>query len=96
MNVKVQGDMQEAFQARSHRTRVTADDVVEGLAKEATLYGQGASHSARVAAWAHLGKHLGMFVDRQEHSGADGGPIEVDHTLLLEKLKRIAQNGVVE
>src|SRR5690606_23753564 len=24
-----------------------------------------------------LGKHLGMFVERHEHTGADGGPIEV-------------------
>ena len=60
----------EAAQAeRAERTRITADDVLNGLHAEATFNGGGSSHSARVAAWAHLGKHLGMFKDQQEHSG---------------------------
>jgi phage terminase small subunit len=45
---------------------VTAQDVVKGLRREA----EGAdSASARVAAWAHLGKHLGMFTDKVENTG---------------------------
>ena len=60
----------EAAQAeRAERARITADDVLNGLHKEATYDGEGSSHSARVPAWAHLGKHLGMFKDQQEHSG---------------------------
>jgi phage terminase small subunit len=45
---------------------VTAEDVIKGLRDIATGDGP---ESARVAAWAHLGKHLGMFVDRTEQSG---------------------------
>ena len=45
---------------------VTTADVLRGLRDEAELYGDGASHSARVSAWAHLGKHLSMFTDKQE------------------------------
>ena len=41
--------------------------VIDGLLAEAKLSGEGSSHSARVAAWAHLGKHLGMFVDKTEN-----------------------------
>ncbi len=51
----------EAQTVRSKRTEITQDEVIQGLKKEATLEGEGSSHSARVSAWAHLGKHLGMF-----------------------------------
>lgn len=44
--------------------------VLRGLLSEAKNIDEGASHSARVAAWAHLGKHLGMFTDKLEHSGS--------------------------
>lgn len=56
----------------SQHALVTAQDVVKGLRREAE---EADSASARVAAWAHLGKHLGMFVERTEHSG--GMTIEV-------------------
>lgn len=51
---------------RSERLNITADEVLRGLHAEATLTGEGSSHSARVTAWAHLGKHLGLFTDRAE------------------------------
>jgi phage terminase small subunit len=64
--------VQEAQATRAERALVTAEDVIKGLRREA----EGAdSASARVAAWAHLGKHLGMFTERVEHSG--GTRIEV-------------------
>ncbi len=63
----------EAQAVRSKRTEITQDEVVQGLKKEATLEGEGSSHSARVAAWAHLGKHLGMFTDNLNVKG--GGPV---------------------
>jgi hypothetical protein len=31
--------------------------------------GEDTSHSARVSAWAHLGRHLGMFQDKATVSG---------------------------
>lgn len=43
--------------------------VLRGLLNEAENTEEGASHGARVAAWAHLGKHLGMFTDKVELSG---------------------------
>lgn len=48
---------------------VTRRDVLNGLHEEATYFGDGSSHSARVAAWGHLGKHLGMFSEKHEHTG---------------------------
>ena len=56
----------EAQEVRSERTEITQDMVLEGLHLAATREGDGSNHGARVAAWAHLGKHLGMFVERGE------------------------------
>ncbi len=61
-----------AQQARTERTEITQDEVIQGLKKEATLEGDDSSHSARVAAWAHLGKHLGIFTDNLNLGGSIG------------------------
>ncbi len=45
----------------AERTALTQDEVIAGLRREANLYGDDASHGARVTAWAKLGEHLGMF-----------------------------------
>lgn len=47
---------------------VTTRDVLHGLLTEARRMGRGSKHSARVAAWAHLGKHLGLFVEKHQHT----------------------------
>ena len=46
---------------------LTAQHVLEGLYREATAGNTGEPHSARVRAYELLGKHMGMFVERQEH-----------------------------
>lgn len=61
--------------ARSRRTELTQDEVVNGLRTEAAYAGEGASHSARVRAWELLGKHQGMFPEKHEHGGPGGGAI---------------------
>ncbi len=62
---RVSAAIAEAQAKRSERVSVSQDDVVRGLHGEATAKGEGSSPSARVSAWFHLGKHLGMFVDRR-------------------------------
>ena len=74
----------EAQQERQKRTLVTQDDVIRGLLTEAEWQGEGSSHSARVSAWAHLGKHLGMFKDKVEHSGPNGGAIDLSLKVVFE------------
>ncbi len=64
-NVMVAAAIEKEQAKRSERVAVSQDDVVRGLHGEATAKGEGSSPSARVSAWAHLGKHLGMFVDRR-------------------------------
>lgn len=48
---------------------ITKEMVIQGLLNEAKCFGDGSSHSARVSAWAHLGKHLQMFTDKVEVTG---------------------------
>ena len=59
----------EAQEKLSNKAQVTVEMVVQGLLNEAKDLSDGSTQSARVAAWAHLGKHLGMFKDKVEHSG---------------------------
>ena len=68
-NAKVQEAIQEAQEKLSNKAQVTVEMVVQGLLNEAKDLSEGSTQSARVSAWAHLGKHLGMFKDKVEHSG---------------------------
>ncbi len=63
--------IQEAQESLSNKTQLTVDMIVNGLLKEAQDYAEGSTQSARVSAWAHLGKHLGMFKDKLEHDISD-------------------------
>lgn len=72
--------IQEAQSRLSNKAQVTVEMVVQGLLKEAQDYAEGSTQSARVSAWAHLGKHLGMFKDKVEHTGPNGGDINVTIT----------------
>ena len=73
----------EAQAIRSERSAITQDEVIQGLKKEATLEGEGSSHSARVSAWAHLGKHFGMFTNNLNL----GGSIGIRHEDALKELE---------
>lgn len=65
----IRREVERQIMDRLERLRVTQDDVVEGLLREARLEGEGSTHAARVSAWGLLGKHLGMFADKREVGG---------------------------
>lgn len=73
-NAEVAQAVRAAQSARSERVQITQDDVLRGLHREATLTGEGSTHAARVSAWHLLGKHFGMFVERQQLLGKDSQP----------------------
>lgn len=60
----VKAAVAEQIEARAARTLTTADWVVARLRDEATFYGEGASHGARVAALVALAKHLGLHEEK--------------------------------
>lgn len=83
-NVKVKEAVEKAQEKVSKRALVTQEDVVKGLLTEAEWQGEGSSHSARVSAWEKLGKHLGMFKDKVEHTGKDGADLFPNITVKYE------------
>lgn len=81
---EIQKAIEEAKSQVSKRTELTVDMVVQGLLKEAQDYAEGSTQSARVSAWAHLGKHLGMFKDKIEHSGDPNNPVNMSLKVVFE------------
>ena len=65
-NAQVAAQIDKALQERVERTELSADEVIEGLRREANYRGEGASHSARVAALSWLGRHRAMFTDKSQ------------------------------
>jgi phage terminase small subunit len=65
-NDSVRTAIDAALAARSAETGVTAEWVLRRLKEEADYTGEDATHSARVRALELCGKHLAMFVDRQQ------------------------------
>ncbi len=67
------------------------DDTAAAIAEVAqTRDGVKIKFHDKLGALEKIGKHLGMFVDRHELTGKDGGPIEVADLSPLEMARRIA------
>ncbi|MGJ0533831.1 terminase small subunit [Methylocystis sp.] len=67
------------------------DDTAAAIAEVAqTRDGIKIKFHDKLGALEKIGKHLGMFVDRHEHSGKDGGPIETVELTPLEYARRLA------
>lgn len=136
---KIRQAVEAAIEARAKRTEITADRVLEELAKigfanmldyvrigtngdpfvnlssvtrdqaaaiaEMTVEdfvdgrGEGAREVRRVKFKLHdkkgalvdMGRHLGMFVERHEHTGKDGGPIQTEVKAVDLLARRIAR-----
>jgi phage terminase small subunit len=71
----IQAEVQRAQAELSEIALVTAEDVVKGLREIATGTGP---EGARVAAWAHLGKYLGMFTEKVENTHKIDGIVAID------------------
>ena len=78
-------NVKKAIEAEQDKTRervkeevgLTVGMVIQGLLNEARDLSEGSTQSARVSAWAHLGKHLGMFKDKIELTGKDGSSLGI-------------------
>ncbi|MDZ5288583.1 terminase small subunit [Helicobacter pylori] len=71
-NVEIKKRLSDGQNQIKAKYGITEQDVIDGLKREATLEGEGSSHSARVAAWKELGKAIGMFTDKIDHTSSDG------------------------
>jgi hypothetical protein len=92
-NASVRQMVAEGAQKRIRKAEVTAQDVIDGLYKEATREGDGASHGARVSAWGLLGKYHKLFTDRIE-ADISGDLMVTDARSKLQHIaSRIASSG---
>ncbi len=86
--VKIQDALTKELEKRSKRTEIDQDFVIRKLrdnldmAMDPMTYNPSAVNRALEL----LGKHVGMFSDKIQHTGKDGAPIEVavDYRITLE------------
>lgn len=76
-NVDIALAVQAAMDARSERTEITADYVLESITGiiEKCKSGDDFNPTAVLKGAELLGKHLKLFTDKHEHSGPNGEPI---------------------
>ena len=73
-------------------TEVTVEDYVDGRGEDARQVRRVKFKLAsKLVALELLGKHLGLFKDRVEHTGKDGGPVEVKHYTDIEAARLIGR-----
>lgn len=80
-NVKIAAAVAEAMKTRADETKIDQQMVIAGLIQEARAAGEDTTSSARIRAWELLGKHVGMFTEKHEHSGPNGGAIPNKYTV---------------
>lgn len=86
-------------QKRMDEVTVSADYVLRKLIRTVEKAEQSDNYSATLRGLELLAKHLGMFVERQEISGPDGGAIvheqrvKQDAADFVSKLARLAKSG---
>lgn len=80
---RVAAAIEERRKQLAEQTDLTVAEVKRGL-KDIAIDPE-APHAARVTAWTQLGRHLGMFVDKTEHTGKGGGRLNV--TVIYEDAK---------
>ena len=89
---KVGASLRRLQAQTQERLEITRDTVLEGLYREAT--DEGSNGTARVQAWAHIGKILGVYVEKTEHGGAIRHLHSAVADLTTEELRElIAQGG---
>ena len=65
---------------------VLVENAAGGIVPAFTFNSTGANRALEL-----IGKHLGMFVERKEHTGKDGGPIQYENIDVEEARKRVAE-----
>ena len=75
-NVMVANAVAAAQQKASERLEVTLDSIARQLDEDRTLARDKGQASAAVSASVAKAKLFGLMVERQEHTGKNGGPIE--------------------
>jgi phage terminase small subunit len=100
---EIQTALADAMQKRSERTEITVDYVLTSLksiADRCLVQGDGFNPRGANKALELLGKHLRLFVERQELTGKGGGPVHFQiedvnsaKELLASRILRLIDRG---
>ncbi len=77
VNVSVAAAIQAAKAERMERIEIKADDVLKGIVRCTNKAEDAEDYRTALKGLELQGKHLGLFVERQELSGPDGAPIMI-------------------
>jgi phage terminase small subunit len=72
----VQAALAKAMAARSQATGIKSETVLTALERIALAAEKERKYDQALKGWELVGKHLGMFRDKVEHTGPDGGPLQ--------------------
>lgn len=74
---RVAAAIQTAKAERMERVEIKADDVLKGIVRCTNKAEDAEDYKTALKGFELQGKHLGLFVERQELSGPDGAPIMI-------------------
>lgn len=74
-NPKIAASIEKLQESHRKRHNVTVDSLTEELHETRLLATQDKQHSAAIAATLGKAKLHGLLIDKNEHTGKDGGPI---------------------
>jgi phage terminase small subunit len=79
------------MEKRAKRTALSADRVLENIERIATKAEEVGEYASALKGNELLGKHLKLFTERHEHSGPDGGAIQLQAVSDEELDQKIAE-----
>ncbi len=86
-NPKIREKIEEHLEERKRRSWLAEDAILERLWKEAQRTGKGSSHAARINALVYLGKHIGMFREKEEKTG----PQKIEYKIVNYNVPNVKQ-----
>ncbi len=76
-NQSISDRVDELKEKAAERTVVTIDDIARQLDEDRQFARQNGASAAAVSATMGKAKVLGLIIERNEHTGKDGGPVQV-------------------
>jgi phage terminase small subunit len=76
-NPKLAAAVQAGMDKRAAKVELTAEEVLADIKRIAKKAEESADWGAALKGRELLGKHLRLFTEKVEHTGANGGPIQV-------------------
>jgi len=89
----IQEAVAKAQHKRNERVQITQADVLERLIRLADAAEQDDEKGNALRAVELLGKTMAMFTDKQETTGKNGGPIELDTKVTVEFINATPKKG---